>query len=311
MTFVAIDFETANFAADSACSVGLVKVVDGTIVDSVVHLIRPPTNEFRFTYIHGLTWKHVAGARNFGQLWPDIAAFIEGADFLAAHNASFDEGVLRACLASYGIAHRPPRFECTVKIARKVWNLRPTKLPDVCRHLDIELNHHEALSDALACAKIMIAANAAKPAKPATNPVRRATKARVALNAEPRVSSTAISEGFAAALAGDEHTAFIHIDAEGAIGSWNAGARALFGYDAHEALGRRADLIVPEEHRAGAYGAGFGRTIGSKWRGAEGWSPIEPLHKNGERIAAEVMLTPFRRPEGAVVGVLAMFRRRA
>ena len=42
-------------------------------------------------------------------------------------------------------------------MARRAWNLRPTKLPDVCRHLGITLNHHDALSDALACAKIVIA----------------------------------------------------------------------------------------------------------------------------------------------------------
>ena len=41
--FVAIDFETANTSADSACSVGLVKVVSGAIVETAVHLIRPPT----------------------------------------------------------------------------------------------------------------------------------------------------------------------------------------------------------------------------------------------------------------------------
>ena len=34
----------------------------------------------------------------------------------------------------------------------------PTKLPDVCGHLDIPLNHHDAGSDSLACAKIVVAA---------------------------------------------------------------------------------------------------------------------------------------------------------
>ena len=64
--FVAIDFETANHRADSACAVGLVKVVGGRIVEAVVHLIRPPTREFRFSYIHGLEWADVAEADDFG-----------------------------------------------------------------------------------------------------------------------------------------------------------------------------------------------------------------------------------------------------
>ena len=161
VNFVAIDFETANAQADSACSVGLVKVRDGAIVDEAVHLIRTPTRQFLFTYIHGLSWSDVAEADDFGALWPRIAPMFEGADFLAAHNASFDRGVLRACCARYGLDMPSQPFRCTVQIARRAWNIRPTKLSDVCRELVIPLNHHEALSDARACAQIVLAAEAA------------------------------------------------------------------------------------------------------------------------------------------------------
>ncbi len=177
MNFVAIDFETANYAQDSACAVGLVKVVDGVIVDSVAHLIQPPTREFVFTYIHGLTWKDVAGAARFGGLWPKLGPWLEGVDFLAAHNAPFDSGVLRACCATYEIAAPLPEFRCTVTMARRAWNLRPTKLPDVCRHLGIALDHHDALSDAMACAKIVIAAERAAAEAEATVPARYASRA--------------------------------------------------------------------------------------------------------------------------------------
>ena len=49
-------------------------------------------------------------------------------------------------------------FLCTVKLARATWNLYPTKLPDVCRHLGLDLDHHDAASDANACARIVVAA---------------------------------------------------------------------------------------------------------------------------------------------------------
>jgi len=179
MNFVAIDFETANYARDSACAVGLVKVVDGVIVDSVAHLIRPPTREFVFTYIHGLTWKHVAGASDFGALWPKLAPWFEGADFLAAHNASFDRGVLNACCATYAIDWPPPTFRCTVTLARRAWNLRPTRLPDVCRHLGISLDHHDALSDAMACAKIVVAAGLSSFAEANKPRARKLSRPRV------------------------------------------------------------------------------------------------------------------------------------
>ncbi len=155
--FVAIDFETANNRRDSACAIGLVKVAGGEIVDAAVHLIRPPTRDFVFTYIHGLAWRDVAASPDFGTLWPAIDAFIAGAKFLAAHNASFDKGVLHACCASYGLKAPPQPFLCTVKLSRRTWAITPTRLSDVCRELGIALNHHEALSDAMACARIVLA----------------------------------------------------------------------------------------------------------------------------------------------------------
>jgi DNA polymerase-3 subunit epsilon len=166
--FVAIDFETADRGQDSACSVGLVRVENGAIVEKVVQLIRPPrfaegdlfnpAPDFEFTYIHGIKPDMVAGAPTFGQAWPKLERILKGAHFMAAHNAPFDNGVLTACCAAAGLPKPPHRFVCTVRLARDTWKLYPTKLPNVCQHLGIALNHHEALSDAEACAKIVIAA---------------------------------------------------------------------------------------------------------------------------------------------------------
>ncbi|MBI3551808.1 MAG: 3'-5' exonuclease [Elusimicrobia bacterium] len=156
--FVAIDFETADQGADSACAVGLVKVEGGRIVRSESHLIRPPRRTILFTYIHGIEWRHVADKPVFKDVWPRVAEMLSGARFIAAHNAPFDRGVLSACCAAAGVRAPSQPFVCTVRLARKAWNLRPTKLPNVCEHLGIALNHHEALSDATACAKIVLAA---------------------------------------------------------------------------------------------------------------------------------------------------------
>ena len=158
MGFVAIDFETADYGQDSACAVGLVKVEGGRIARRLRRLIRPPRREFVFTYIHGIEWGDVAGEPVFSEVWRELSPLLEGAEFLAAHNASFDRGVLSACCQAAGLAVPAQPFLCTVQLARKTWGIRPTKLPDVCRHLGIKLNHHEALSDAEACARIVMAA---------------------------------------------------------------------------------------------------------------------------------------------------------
>src|SRR4051812_25659529 len=125
--FVAIDFETADQGRDSACSVGLVRVENGVVVQKAVQLLRPPRleggdlfspapAEFMFTYIHGIKPVQVLDAPSFRDAWPKLAPLLKGADFVAAHNAPFDSGVLAACCAAAGLPAPALRFICTVKL---------------------------------------------------------------------------------------------------------------------------------------------------------------------------------------------------
>jgi DNA polymerase-3 subunit epsilon len=160
--FVAIDFETANRDADSACAVAIVRVENLQIVHRQVCLIRPPRRHFEFTYVHGISWRDVADQPTFADIWPRLAPLLENAEYLAAHNARFDRAVLRACCAMAGLPAPDVPFTCTMMLARHTWRIFPTKLPDVCRHLGLSLNHHDPASDAEACARILIAAKLAK-----------------------------------------------------------------------------------------------------------------------------------------------------
>jgi len=160
-TFVAIDFETATARRDSACAVGLAACCGGRVVLSREYLIRPPRPRFTFTRVHGLAWEDVQDAPDFAELWPVLRAWIGDAGFLAAHNAKFDRAVLYACCARYRLRSPRARFTCTVQLARKQWGIHPASLPDVCRRLRIPLRHHRAGADALACARIVLAAEAA------------------------------------------------------------------------------------------------------------------------------------------------------
>jgi DNA polymerase III subunit epsilon len=162
-TFVALDFETADYSPDSACALGLVRVENHQIVQRTYSLIKPPRQKFIFTYIHGITWKDVANQPTFGELWPTYTPMLEGIDFLAAHNASFDRSVLHRCCAAAGLEPPEIPFRCTVQLARRTWNLKPAKLNNVCDHLGITLKHHHAASDAEACALIVIAAHRISP----------------------------------------------------------------------------------------------------------------------------------------------------
>ena len=161
--FVAIDFETADHWADSACAVGLVRVENLRIVAREVVLIRPPRSRIRFAHIHGITWPTVQASPNFADIWPTLAPMLDGASALVAHNAPFDRKVLHTCctVARLPIPELP--FVCTVQVARKKWGQRPNNLPSVCARLGIGLKHHDAGSDAEACARILIAAYSNQP----------------------------------------------------------------------------------------------------------------------------------------------------
>jgi DNA polymerase III subunit epsilon len=162
-TFVALDFETADYSPDSACALGMVRVENHQIVERSYSLIKPPRRRFVFTYIHGITWEDVANQPTFAELWPTFSSMLEGIDFLAAHNASFDRSVLHRCCAAAGLDPPEIPFRCTVQLARQTWNIRPTKLNNVCDHLGITLKHHQAASDAEACALIVMAAHPISP----------------------------------------------------------------------------------------------------------------------------------------------------
>lgn len=157
-TFTAIDFETADVGRDSACAVGLVRVERGKIAEKVMRLIRPPRQWFVYDYLHGITWERVKGEPRFKEVWRDVAHLLKGVEFVAAHYARFDRSVLEECCASARLS--PPRVKwlCTRDLAKRTWGLSSNKLDAVCAHLGIPLRHHNALSDAMACARIVLRA---------------------------------------------------------------------------------------------------------------------------------------------------------
>lgn len=153
---VAVDFETSGFSAHSACAVGLARIAQGRVTDTFYSLIRPPSPRVLFTEIHGLTWPMLRDAPTFAEVWPDMAAFLEGAAALLAHNASFDRRVLHACCRAAGLPCPQTPFLCTLKGARRSLPLPSKKLNCLCEYFHIPLNHHHACSDAAACAEVYL-----------------------------------------------------------------------------------------------------------------------------------------------------------
>lgn len=157
--FAAIDFETANQCRSSVCSVGVVIVHDGMIVDRFYSLIQPPPNYYTHwtTEIHGLTHNDTDNAPIFPEVWKQINPLIKGLP-LVAHNSPFDEGCLRSVFKTYEMEYPEYPFYCTLKASRKLQPELPNhRLDTVAETCNFNLtNHHNAIADAEACAAIAL-----------------------------------------------------------------------------------------------------------------------------------------------------------
>ncbi|MBV2366395.1 exonuclease domain-containing protein [Streptomonospora nanhaiensis] len=162
--WTAVDFETANPDRGSVCAVGLVRVVDGAVVERYSTLVRPPEPvrffSPRHTAVHGIRAADVARAPQWPEVLERITA-LAGDDPLVAHNAAFDVGVLRAACAHTGLARPALSYACTLALARRAWAELPDhRLPTVCGRIgwDMAGRHHRADADAEAAARIVLAA---------------------------------------------------------------------------------------------------------------------------------------------------------
>ena len=95
--FAAIDFETANNERSSVCSVGVVVVWGGEIVDKFYSLIKPEPEYYNYwcSQVHGLCADDTDNAPIFPEVWKQIEPKIAGLP-LVAHNKAFDESCLKA-----------------------------------------------------------------------------------------------------------------------------------------------------------------------------------------------------------------------
>lgn len=149
--FTAIDFETAQGYRHSICQVGLVRVENGLITKEINLLVQPPDNYYwsRFIDIHGITPQKTANSPRFNQVWNQIEPYIKGQAVVAHNGLSFDFPVLEKTLEYYGM--QTPNYEkhCTYRIYKQ-------NLATLCSEYQIRLNHHDALSDARACAELFL-----------------------------------------------------------------------------------------------------------------------------------------------------------
>ena len=156
--FAAIDFETANECPSSVCSVGVMVVRGGEVVDKFYSLIHPEPEYYQWfcQQVHGLSEEDTDNAPLFPKVWAQIEPLIEGLP-LVAHNARFDEGCLKAVFRVYQMDYPDYVFHDTLWASRQHFgkSLPNHQLQTVAAACGYDLTqHHHAMADAEACAMI-------------------------------------------------------------------------------------------------------------------------------------------------------------
>ncbi|MDP6481820.1 MAG: exonuclease domain-containing protein [Acidimicrobiales bacterium] len=163
-SFAAIDFETATSNRDSACALGVMVVEeDGTREghwngEAQSWLIRPPGNVYDAfnTSIHGITPAMTENSPTFAEVWLEAEGVI-GDRTLVAHNTAFDMYVLQHSAAQSRCSIQGAKFACTYRLAKDTWPSRWSyRLNDLAEDFGIELEHHDAMSDAAAAGQIVV-----------------------------------------------------------------------------------------------------------------------------------------------------------
>jgi len=157
--YLAIDFETANEHKLSACSIGVVQFDKNEIIKQFSAFIKPPTGYQRLNQlnykIHGINQSKYMDSDYFDKIWEKLQKeFDLKQNIIVCHNASFDINVLKELFKHYKIKGEKFYFLDTINLSKLTWNLSNYKLSTIASNLNIQLNHHNALSDSLACASI-------------------------------------------------------------------------------------------------------------------------------------------------------------
>ena len=102
--------------------------------------------------------------------------------------------------------------------------------------------------------------------------------------------------------------AMIFADREGIIRLWNAGAVAMFGYSAEEALGKSLDIIIPENLR-GRHWEGYHKTMATgDTKYGKDLLAVPGIRKDGTRISLEFSIILLRDEGGQPLGPAAILR---
>lgn len=102
--------------------------------------------------------------------------------------------------------------------------------------------------------------------------------------------------------------AVVYADRDGIIRIWNAGAEAMFGFGAAEAVGQTLDLIIPEKMRERHWEGYRGVMETGVTKYGKELLAVPGIRKDGTRISLEFSVAMIRGEDGSPEGIVAVMR---
>ncbi|MDO4942153.1 MAG: PolC-type DNA polymerase III [Lachnospiraceae bacterium] len=158
-SYVVFDIETTGFSAanDKIIEIGAVKIVNGKEVDRFSEFINPEIPiPFKIEQLTSINDEMVKDAPLIDVILPKFLEFCDGS-ILVAHNAEFDTGFIKAKSAELQLDYDFTVVD-TMTLARVLLTgLAKFTLDNICKHLNISLeHHHRAIDDASATATMFL-----------------------------------------------------------------------------------------------------------------------------------------------------------
>ncbi len=103
--------------------------------------------------------------------------------------------------------------------------------------------------------------------------------------------------------------AIVFGDAKGIIRLWNAGAEAMFGFTAEEAVGQSMDIIIPERLR-GRHWDGYHKVMatGVSRYGSGDLLAVPAITKDGRTLSIEFTIQMLKGSSAEILGAVAIIR---
>jgi len=160
MDFVALDVETANPNIASICQIGCVKYKNGQLIDEWESYV-DPEDYFDETniFVHGINPSKVENAPKFPEITETLYTYLKG--YVVVCHTHFDRVAIRKATARYNLSPIDCIWLDSARVARRAWKefaWRGYNLKNLCEYIGYEFSHHNALEDAKATAKVLIAA---------------------------------------------------------------------------------------------------------------------------------------------------------